>query len=145
MKQFDIIGQLYRAAVANNWRFAAGDNFYQNIELANNSIEIGQHVLTAEFNTTPTIINGRVTEINYNGSIMLGRKVDNDGQIASLDETYLQKYNARLLELMQLLANFIGQFACDNELEITSIELVHSINNFDTNIDFVGGNITIVQ
>jgi hypothetical protein len=83
--------------------------------------------------------------VRYTGSILLGRKVDADGTDASLDETYLEKYDARLLELMQLLVIFIGQFGCDNELDIEGLELPHAINRFDSNIDFVGGNVTFVQ
>lgn len=145
MEQFDLIGQLYRQAKANRWAFAAGDDFYKNIELANQHLETGQLVLTAEFNAFPTIINGRTTEIRYEGAIMLGRKQDNDGMEASLDEDYLDKYNRRLLELMQYLVIFIGTFTCENELEITAMELIQQINTFDSNIDFVGGNITLIQ
>jgi hypothetical protein len=145
MEQFDLIGQLYRQAKANGWAFAAGDDFYKNIELANQQLEAGQLVLTAEFNAFPTITNGRAVEIRYDGSIMLGRKQDNDGIEASLDEDYMDKYNRRLLELMQYLVSFIGTFACDNELDIVSMEIVNSINTFNSNIDFVGGNISLIQ
>jgi hypothetical protein len=145
MELFDLIGQLRSYAASQGWGFAAGDNFYQNIEVANQTLTAGQLVLTAEFNTSPSIVNGRVVQVTYSGSIMLGRKQDFDGQQSTLDETYIQKYDRRLLELMTLLANAIGDFTCTNELEITAIEFVHSINTFNTNIDFVGGNITIVQ
>ena len=105
----------------------------------------GQLVLTAEFNAFPIFVNGRNPEIEYRGSIMLGRKVDEDGTNASLDEDFMDKYQRRLLELMQLLAVFLGSFECENDLSILSSEFILSLNRFDTNIDFVGGNITIKQ
>jgi hypothetical protein len=145
MEQFDLIGQLHRQAKANGWAFAAGDNFYKNIALASQDLETGQLVLTCEFNAFPTIRNSVVTEIRYDGALMLGRKQDNDGVEASLDEEFLDKYDRRLLELMQYLISFIGTFTCENELEITAMELIQQINTFDSNIDFVGGNITLIQ
>lgn len=145
MDKFDLIGQLCRKAYSNGWVFAAGDEFYKNIELADSEMNDGQLILTAQFNSTPTFTRGKVTKVVYTGSLMLGRKFDDDGTPASLDEDYMDKYNRRLLELMQLLATFLGQFQCENELDITSVEFIQDINRFDTNIDFVGGNITFEQ
>lgn len=145
MDKFDIIGQLYRKAKSNGWAFCAGDEFYQNIAATQENMTDGQLVLTAQFNCTPTFLNSRVTRVVYSGSIMLGRKFDDDGTASSLDEDYMDKYNNRLFELMSLLANFIGTFECENGLTVDSAEFVNAINKFDTNIDFVGGNITFSQ
>lgn len=145
MEKFDLIGQLHRAAQERGWAFCPGDVFYQNIETTEQSMASGQLVLTAEFNAFPIFVNGRNPEIEYRGSIMLGRKVDEDGTNASLDEDFMDKYQRRLLELMQLLAVFLGSFECENDLSILSSEFILSLNRFDTNIDFVGGNITIKQ
>ena len=145
MEHFNIIGQLRSTAHGNGWKFIAGDEFYQNIEAAREEVGIDQLVLTAQFESRPTFVNGRVVEVAYVGAIGLGRKFDDDGGIASLDETYMQKYDARLNELTSLLANFLGDFSCTNELSITDCTFLNQLNNFNTNIDFVIGNITLIQ
>ncbi len=144
METFDILGSLASAAYANGWKFAAGDNFYQNMELLDAELLPAELTLTCtSFNITPSIVNGRIMGARYESVILLGRKTDATGEEASLDETYIQKHNRRLKELMTLLAAFIADFACDNELDIVSFLLNTEINKFDTNIDFVGGRITL--
>ena len=145
MNKYDIIGELNRSATERGWAFLAGDNFYQNIEATVQDINAGQLVLTGEFTSQPTFNLSMVTSVRYIGAMALGRKTDEDGQDASLDEDFLDKYYRRLYELMQMLSNYIGQFACDNGLEVISCELVNSINTFDTNIDFVIANVTFEQ
>jgi hypothetical protein len=145
MEQFDLIGELQRVAHANKWAFLAGDDFYQNIGAAQEDYESGKLVLAVDLNAAPTIINGRVVEVTYNGAMMLGIKQDNDGVEASLDEMFIEKYQKRLLMLHQLLANFIGNFACSRELELSGITMSMDINRFDTNIDFVAMTLTITQ
>lgn len=145
MDKFDIIGELRRAAIERGWVFCAGDKFYQNIEMTSNDIGYGQLILVAQFDSRPTITNGRVMGITYNGSILLGCKFDDDGTSASLDETYLEKYDRRLLSLMQSLGNFLGELECAAGLSISQVEMPNAINQFDTNIDFVGGTVVIMQ
>jgi hypothetical protein len=145
MEQFDLIGELQRVAHANKWGFVAGDDFQANILTAQQDYVSGQLVLVANLNAAPTIINGRVVEISYNGSMMLGIKQDSDGTEASLDEYFYEKYQKRLLMLHQLLANFIGDFACSRELELSGITMSMDTNRFDTNIDFIAMVLTITQ
>lgn len=145
MTRFDIIGELRSQANSKGWIFTAGDDFYKSIDLANENIDAGDIVLTCMFNATPTIRNGRVVDVEYSGAISLGRKQDEDGTEATLDESYLDKYDSRLLELTTMLVTFIGQFACDNELEIVNMTLAQSINTFGSNIDFIGAEITISE
>ena len=145
MDKFDLIGQLNRATLAKDWHFIYGNNFYINYEASQKKYFPNDLVLTADFTSQPTIKNALVTEIRYNGIIMLGEKENDSGYKASLDETMQQKYNRRLLRLMTLLTDFIGQFACDNELDITVNNFRVDINRFDTNIDFVVMELTLIQ
>jgi len=145
MEHFNLIGELKNSAHNLGWFFAAGDNFSQNIAIAEENLTAGQLVLTVKFNAYPTIRGGRVQSIRYVGPILLGRKQEVEGTESSLDEDYIDKYERRLLELTQRLVNFIGEFACNNELDVSNIEIAQSLNNFSTNVDFVGGNITLIQ
>jgi len=146
MDNFNLIGGLRDFAISKNWHFLCGDNFYENFEASQAEFENGQLVFVAEFSANPIFGNGNnISSISYAGTIMLGRKFDEDSTPASLDETFIQKYDRRLLSLMQLLAVNIAQFACANELEISNPSFVLAINKFDTNIDFVVGQITLIQ
>jgi len=146
MEQFDIIGSLESYAISKGWRFLYGfDKFYNNIgvqeEYAN-----GDTILTADFRATPTVKNGRVTEIRYSCLLMLGRKIDADGVRSSLDETSMQKYDRRLKDLIQMLAYGMADFACINELDLVSLPIEVDINVYDENLDFaISNNAIFVQ
>lgn len=140
MDQFDIIGALETYAISKGWLFEYGfDNFYKNLAV-NQEFDNGQLILIADFQANPTYKNSRVTAISYTCLLMLGRKFDADGQAASLDETSKQKYDRRLKVLAQTLAYGIADFACSNELEVTSAPIIVEINTFDANIDFATSN-----
>jgi len=168
MDKFDLIGSLRTYAATQKWVFLSGASSIQNCEASQNEYKNGQLVLAADFNASPQFTNaGKISQITYNGILMLGVKFDddgtpaieddeetllidesetfNDGTPASLDETFIQKYDRRLLDLMELLANHITLFACANELDVTNADFRLEINKFDTNIDFVAGTITFIQ
>jgi hypothetical protein len=143
MDQFDIIGALEAHALSKDWLFVYGvDEFYKSAQTAQ-QYDNGKLVMVADFRAQPTYMNGRITEITYTCLIMLGRKFDTDGQAADLDETSEQKYDRRLKELMQLLAQAIAQVGCDNDLEITSGDIVVEINMYAENIDFAASPNTV--
>ena len=145
MVQFDLIGQLNTSAKSKGWHFIYGNNHYVNYEATIKKIYAGDFLLTADFSCVPIIKNGLVTEITYTGLIMLGVSMDDNGQKANLDETMQQKYDRRLLELMQTLANYIGEFACLNELDVNITNMRLDINRTDTNIDFIVAELSFVQ
>ena len=146
MDNFDLIGALSDYATANSWAFLYGDEAYKNFAASKNDYITNQLILGANpFTATPVITNaGKISQISYNGLLMLGRKFE-VSTAATLDETYIQKYNRRLLELSQLLATNIAAFACAEELEVSSSIFELRINSYDSNIDFVVGNITFLQ
>lgn len=145
MDKFDIIGEMFRTARSNGWAFCAGDDFHQNIAATEENMEDGQLVLAVDFSCTPTFRNGKIPIIRYSGAIALGRKFDDDGTPANLDETFWDKYQRRLLYLKQQLALFIGTFECTHSLDVVSAEFASTINQFDTNIDFIICTITLDQ
>lgn len=76
---------------------------------------------------------------------MLGRKFE-DTTYASLDETALQKYDNRILELYSLLVTHITTFKCLHELDLVIGQIDPLFNEFDANVDFVAAqSISFVQ
>ena len=146
MDNFDLIGALRTYASDNDYVFLYGDNFYQNYEASKEEYSNDQVILgSSAFVGNPTIVNSKITEIVYLGDLMIGKKFDSDGTAASLDETYIQKYDRRLQDLALLLASTIGTFACTHSLDISGISMRLDINKFDTNIDFVATLVTFTQ
>jgi hypothetical protein len=136
MEQFDIIGALETYALGRGWLFYyTFDDFYSNIGVTQ-QFDQDKLILIADFQAEPIIKNGVIPEITYNCLLMLGRKFELAGTVSSMDETPMQKYDNRLKELAQLLSNGMAEFACNEELEITSFPVVVEVNQFNTNIDF---------
>jgi hypothetical protein len=146
MEQYGIIGAFEEYAQSKGWHnFYGIDTFYRSAATVQ-QYNPGELIFVYAFRATPTKVNGRTTEITYNCLMMLGRKFDETGEAASLDETSQQKYDRRLKELMQLLDIAIGEIACNNELEVTPGEIVPDINQFAENIDFAAAtNVIYVQ
>ncbi len=146
MTNFDIIGTLRTYAASKGWIFLSGSNWYQNYELSQATLTAGKIILAADFDASPTIKNSRIIGIKYTGLMMLGEKTESTGAaISSLDETYIQKYDARLLALMTLLASTIGDIACANELDIESLTFKVGLNKFDENADFSIATVNFIQ
>jgi len=147
MLDYSIISKLRTFAEGKGYVFFSGSEFYQNVE-ADQDIEDDKLVLTANFNARPVILNSRTVSINYTGLIMLGRKSETvwDDELvkteSNLDELFIHKYDNRLEFLMQQLAEDIGVFSCENELELSSLEFRMELNKFDSNIDFIAGVVT---
>lgn len=138
MDKFTITTALRAYAVSKGWKVIMGDDFYQNYQANMEEYDSGDIVMGIfPFITTVPRSSASFGEINYRGVVLLGRKFEDD-TTCSLDETFEQKYDRRLSELLPLLANSMLEFACGEELEHSG-ELAHEINKFDTNIDFVGG------
>lgn len=145
MDKFDIIGALKTYAENQGWAFLSGQSWYQNYEASQHEYTDGQLVLGVDFDSIPTRRAGTISEISYSGTLILGRKFDSDETPSSLDETFIQKYEARLLELTTLLSNMINAFSCEHELDVTGENIRMDLNKFDTNIDFVVETLTFIQ
>jgi len=109
-------------------------------------------VMVADFEIGLKYYHSLPVGATYSGIIMLGRKSEIKEVLpipdppaepetvqteCSLDETYDQKYDRRLTELLELVTEYIGEFACGNDLTVQNVTLSPEINKFDTNIDFV--------
>ena len=147
MTNFDIIGAIRTYCNTLGYTFIAGDNFYINSDISNYRIDLGQYIITALFTALPEYSDGQITRISYNGVLACGLKVDDNGNgyQASLDETYIQKYDRRLLDLMGTLNTFISNFMCDNALDVSGVRMLAVINRFAENIDFIEATLTFIQ
>lgn len=145
MIYYDLIGNLRSTVIAApySWKFVAGNNFMQNYEIAQQTFVAGTKVLCVDFSSSLTYSKaGLLNGVDYSGLMMLGIKFDaTGGGIAQLDETYYQKYIARLKSLHETFAAFIGVFACNNKLTVQSCRFTDMINVFDDNVDFVKADI----
>lgn len=144
MENFALIGELKDYAETKGWAFLSGSNAFRNYESTRNNYTKNQLILGVNFTARPEISKGVITEIRYPGLIFLGRKFESS-TFSKLDETFIQKYNNRLKDLMGLLSNAVIDFACINELDIEGLVLDYELNQFDANLDFVGGNVTFIQ
>ena len=145
MEQYDIIGAIKAYAESMKWHFIYGADSMLNYEAGNIDFAVGDLVLGATYVAKPTITNGRATDIEYDMLMTLGRKVDDDGTRADIDETLMQKHEARLKELVQMLSNAIGQIACNNELDVENVRIEVRINQTDENIDMAYATLTYIQ
>lgn len=144
MTNFDIIGVLRTYAATKGWIFLSGAEFYQNYELTQAALTANKVILGVMFTAKPTIKNKKVITIQYIGKMMLGEKRETTTE-SSLDETFIQKYDRRLLALSTLLATTVGDVACTNELDISNINFDMKLNAFDENIDGVECSLTFTQ
>jgi len=102
----------------------------------------GELVLVADFKVQPTYAGVKYSSLKYTCLLMLGSKFDADGLGATLDEDSQQKYDRRLKMLVSSLAGFIGEFKCNNELDVNPFTIEIGVNVFDTNLDFAITNAT---
>lgn len=147
MLAFDIIGALRTYATSEGWIFLSGENWHQDWEATRNTYAVGQLVLGVDFQEAiPTRTNGLVSEIKYPGILVLGRKFDPLPATTevNLDETFIQKYDARLLDLTTAMSNFIQAFVCENSLDTESETMSLRLNSLDETIDFAVNRITFV-
>lgn len=139
MEAYDIIGAISTYCEDNNMSFIFGDRFAHNYELEKKKLIRGKYVLAC----FPFTVSGtEKSEVNYDGILMLGLLTDEDGKKASINETYEQKYNSRLKDLLYVLGESVKTIACDNDLNLLNFSMDTEINKYDTNIDFVAAKVT---
>jgi len=149
MTFFSLIDVIRQYCTDNSISFIYGNDAYANA-LSDDSIIANQLILVADFSCKPTLAGGRVVDVTYSGVIMLGSKcetatIDNIevSTESSLAETPIEKYDNRLKLLTTSLMTILGDLTCNNELEITDINIKFDLNKFDLNADFVAATITI--
>lgn len=147
--KYDIIGALRTYCNYNSLRFVwQYDQFYANIENQWNDFQPNELILVADLRATPNMGRGsKEIDISYSGLFMLGRKFEAiTTTSSSLDETALEKYDNRILDLYSLLILHATNFKCLHELDLTIGQLDPLFNEHDANIDFVvATDLTYVQ
>lgn len=140
----DFIGYLKDYCTRNNIFFIPGPEDYQNAVADYSVYENYDLILCADLSLTPDF--NEFGRVSYNGTLALGRKrelTDYEQTVSSLDETFEQKYERRLLALTQALFGLINEIQCNEDGEILSCSMSYAINRFDLNADFVLANINI--
>lgn len=129
----------------NNIIFILGTEDYQNLEADIYGYKNGQLILLCDVSYSVNIYSGSVTGYSYNVTLGLGRKFDENGDEAGLDEYYPQKYHLRLSDLSDKLNELVGNVACLGDFEIDNFNVKYDINKFDLCADFVVGSGVIRQ
>lgn len=145
MDKFDIVKTLEDAATVQGWNFIFSiDSYTRNIQTTKGH-ELGVNTLIVDVKYGIEYAGSNVGTVTYQCLMMLGRKYDADGWGSSHEEYDSEKYNRRLKDLVASLADFIGVFACSNELEVDAGQFQFSKNMFNDNLDFVVGNNVIFK
>jgi hypothetical protein len=155
MHGLGIIDILNTYCTSNNIYFICDQKGYQNALADNNVYANNKRIMLAWLKPTATDINGyRINKYSVSGQIALGQKREavttgvapNQTTIeteSNIDETFMQKYDRRLKNLMIDISNVIQKLACDNEMDIISLNFDYDINALDLNADFIIANITL--
>lgn len=144
MEYFGLIDKLRDYCNEHNIEFIYGNDAFINALTGQIKYLPNQRILTADFNCIPVIEGSKIQSMTYAGVMALGQKCEAITR-SSLDEKPIQKYDRRLKDLSQLLSLIIGQISCENELEVTNINMKFDINKTDANIDFVACSLNFVQ
>ena len=137
----DFIGYLKNYCKKNNIFFIAGPQDYQNAVIDKNIYAPYDLILIADLTFTPNFSDELGTVV-YDGTIGLGRKKE-DFTTSSLDETFQQKYDRRLLSLSEAIVNMFNEMQCTDDIEVLSWTGSYALNRYDLNADFVVANISI--
>lgn len=142
MKRYGLIDVLSDYCRSNGIYFICGNDAYVNAVADRHVYDKNELILIAELDMDVNLNGKFVSSVDYKGTIAIGRKCE-DTETSSLDETFMQKYKARLRELCDLLVSLLTEISCQNEGTINSLSLKYDINKFDLNADFVAGSIDI--
>lgn len=144
MDFFGLVDVIRTYCTTNSIYFIYGNQAYSNALADANTYGDSEQLLIADFTCDPEITGGQVVRMIYNGVISLGQKRETTTE-SSLNETPIQKYDRRLKDLSEQLAEIIGELACDNELEVTRCSFRFDLNQFDLNADFVAATVSFEQ
>jgi hypothetical protein len=146
MDKFALIDALRSYCNDNDYYFIYGNDAYANAQ-TDGIINKYQYILIADFTCQVDMATSIVEEIRYNGVLSFGENAGYllNGSNTTLDETPEQKYDLRLKTLTTMLMELIGDISCENELEVSGINLRYDINKFDLNADFVACTLTLTQ
>lgn len=136
----DLLIQLRDFCKKNSIFFIPGPEDYENAVADYHIYDDYELILTADLSFSPDFDNDTIT---YTGTIGLGRKRECETE-SSLNETFEQKFDNRLLELSDKLIVLLQELTCQGYATVTSCDASYTLNRFDLNADFVIANITMV-
>jgi len=142
MDKLDFISFLRSYCNTNKIYFCAGESDYINATTDQNLFNNWDLIMCADLTLTPNFSETGVESVTYNGYISLGRKREKD-TFSSIDETFLQKYDNRLKDLVSILVNFFNEIQCSEEATLNNCTMDYLLNRTDVNIDFVSASVSI--
>lgn len=136
----NVISYLYNYCDSHAIIPCFGPEAYDTILLDQSNLDPGQLILLLDCQAEENSDNVGGTE--YSGTMTLLRKSEDDGNqgygtISTLDESYMQKYERRLIELEGMLKSIFQAIECELNGEFTRITYSHQINRYDINADGV--------
>lgn len=144
MQNYTLITELNNYCNTNNILFLYGDYFYGSAGVVH-GVAVDKLVLLTDLIPSPVFSSNApsITKLTYTGRLLLGRKAESTGTMATLDETMLQKNLNRLQDLWTLWEIHLTSFLCDKGFTCKVNESMQLINFMSENIDYVGCTITL--
>ena len=140
--KLNLIGILRDYCNRENLYFIPGSDAYRNAIMDQSVYAANDLILVCDLQFSPVFGENSLNEVQYNGTIALGRKREATS-VSSLDETFQQKYDRRLLELSNLLTELLLLLQCEHNFIIDSAQMSYNLNEYDLNADFVSAEIQI--
>lgn len=142
--KLNLIGILRDYCDREHLYFIPGPASYRNAIMDQSIYSANDLILVCDLQFSPAFGENSLNEVQYNGTIALGRKREvPSASVSSLDETFEQKYDRRLMELSNLLTELLLLLQCEYNFVIDSAQMSYSLNEYDLNADFVSAEIQI--
>ena len=140
--KLNLIGILRDYCNREHLYFIPGSSAYQNAIMDQSVYSANDLILVCDLQFSPVFGENSLNDVQYSGTIALGRKRE-VSTVSSLDETFEQKYDRRLLELSNLLTELLLSLQCEHNFIIDSVQMSYSLNEYDLNADFISAEIQI--
>ena len=140
--KLNLIGILRDYCDREHLYFIPGPAAYQNAIMDQSVYAVNELILVCDLQFSPVYGENSLNEVQYNGTISIGRKREGNS-VSSLDETFEQKYDRRLMELSNLMTELLLSLQCEHDFVIDSAQMSYSLNEYDLNADFVSAEIQI--
>ena len=140
--KLNLIGILRDYCDREHLYFIPGPAAYQNAIMDQSVYAANELILVCDLQFSPVFGENSLNEVQYNGTIALGRKRE-VSTFSTLDETFEQKYDRRLMKLSNLLIELLLSLQCQHNFVIDSAQMSYSLNEYDLNADFVAAEIQI--
>jgi hypothetical protein len=138
--KLNLIGILRDYCNREHLYFIPGSDAYRNAIMDQSIYAANDLILVCDLQFSPVFGENSLNEVQYNGTIALGRKRE-IASVATLDETFEQKYDRRLMELSNLLTELLLSLQCEHNFVIDSAQMSYALNEYDLNADFVSAEI----